>query len=127
MNGLTSNNTKIRKKLEWYDIKCPYRSRCGTGTGVLGVFLLVWVQPMDRYEHQKRVIPAPGLPPSYSNRKEFIVKRFLSLSPWKRIRIGLTPSRSVPTSASRVIRVFPSPSGTLKVATCSPYRYSEYT
>jgi len=23
----------------------------GTGTSVLGVFLLVWVQEMDRYEH----------------------------------------------------------------------------
>lgn len=28
-----------------------YRSRCGTGTGVLGVFLLVWVPSMDLYEH----------------------------------------------------------------------------
>ena len=51
MNGLTSNNTKIRKKLEWYDIRCPYRSMSGTGTSVLGVILLVWVQAMDRYEH----------------------------------------------------------------------------
>ena len=32
-------------------VKCPYRSRCGTGTGVLGVFLLVWVPSMDLYEH----------------------------------------------------------------------------
>ena len=51
MNGLTSNNAKIRKKLEWYDISCPYRSMSGTGTGISGVFLLVWVPSMDLYEH----------------------------------------------------------------------------
>ena len=33
------------------NVKCPYRSRCGTGTGVLGVFLLVWVPSMDLYEY----------------------------------------------------------------------------
>ena len=33
------------------NVKCPYRSREWTGTGILGVFLLVWVQPMDLYEH----------------------------------------------------------------------------
>ena len=32
-------------------VECSYRSMCGTGTSVLGVFLLVWVQAMDRYEH----------------------------------------------------------------------------
>ena len=33
------------------NVKCSYRSMRGTGTSVLGVFLLVWVQAMDRYEH----------------------------------------------------------------------------
>ena len=33
------------------NVKCPYRSMSGTGTGVLGVFLLVWVPSMDLYEH----------------------------------------------------------------------------
>lgn len=51
MNGLTFNNTKIRKKLEWYVIRCPYRSMSGTGTGVWGVFLLVSVPSMDLYQH----------------------------------------------------------------------------
>ena len=31
--------------------KCPYRSREWTGTGILGVLLLVWVPSMDLYEH----------------------------------------------------------------------------
>ena len=34
-------------------IKCPYRSMSGTGTGVLGVFSLVWVPSMDLYEHSE--------------------------------------------------------------------------
>ena len=31
--------------------KCLYRSMSGTGTGIPGVFLLVWVPVMDLYEH----------------------------------------------------------------------------
>ena len=33
------------------NVKCPYRSMSGTGTGISGVFLLVWVPSMDLYEH----------------------------------------------------------------------------
>ena len=33
------------------NVKCPYRSREWTCTGILGVFLLVWVPSMDLYEH----------------------------------------------------------------------------
>ena len=33
------------------DVKCPYRSMSGTGTGIYGVFSLVWVPSMDLYEH----------------------------------------------------------------------------
>ena len=36
-------------------VKCPYRSRCMTGTGILRVFSLVWVRPMDLYEHLERL------------------------------------------------------------------------
>ena len=32
-------------------VKFPYRSMSGTGTGISGVFLLVWVPSMDLYEH----------------------------------------------------------------------------
>ena len=34
-------------------VKCPYRSMSGTGTGVSGVFSLVWVPSMDLYEHSE--------------------------------------------------------------------------
>lgn len=33
------------------DGKCPYRSMHGTGTGISGVFLSVWVPSMDLYKH----------------------------------------------------------------------------
>ena len=33
------------------NVKCPYRSMSGTGTGISGVLLLVWVPSMDLYEH----------------------------------------------------------------------------
>ena len=39
--------------------KCPYRSREWTGTGILGVFLLVWVPSMDPYEHSSVLEGAP--------------------------------------------------------------------
>ena len=36
-------------------VKCPYRSRWRTGKGILRVFLRVWVQSMDLYEHLGKV------------------------------------------------------------------------
>lgn len=39
------------------DAECPYRSKCGTCTGISGVFSLVWVPSMDLYEHSAFLDP----------------------------------------------------------------------
>ena len=49
------------------DVRCPYGSMSGTGTGIWGVFSLVWVPSMDLYEHS--ALDGEGLPQRTGRRK----------------------------------------------------------